>query len=88
MLVIGKSAKPNCFQNFNVDPLGANKNSKIGWMNFVLLLNFLNELNSEIKRVKRRIILIMDNAASHATDVEFSNVTISFLPIPLATYNL
>lgn len=79
-LVIGKAAKPRCFKSVKIDQLPvtyvANKKA---WMTGILFANWLKEVNSQMKRQKRHILLFLDNATSHGHE-EMSNVTLKFLP--------
>jgi len=56
-------------------------------MNSSLFLDFVTKLNADMRRQERKILLLLDNASSHPSDVELSNVTLSFLP-PITTSHL
>lgn len=80
-LVIGKSAKPRCFKNLDVKKLPVTwKNNKKAWMTQGIMTEWLQELNKNMKRQKRKIILFMDNAKCHPVNNNFSNVKVVFLP--------
>lgn len=80
-LVIGKSQKPRCFRNvkdFNKLPVTWRANKK-AWMNTFLFDEWLTELNKDMKRKGRKILMFLDNAPSHPKK-EFSNIEVKFFP--------
>jgi transposase len=81
-MVIGNAARPRAFKQANVNPKNLPvewKSNKKAWMTGVLFAEWLATLNSAMKRQKRKIVLIVDNATSHV-DHQLSNVKILFLP--------
>lgn len=80
VLVIGKSKQPRCFKSFNVQVYVDYVSSRKAWMNSALFISFLSKLNSDMILQDRKILLLLDNASSHPTDVELSNVKLCFLP--------
>jgi len=56
-------------------------------MNLSLFLDFVTKLNADMRRQERKILMLLDNASSHPSDVELCNVTLSFLP-PITTSHL
>ena len=80
-LVIGKSRKPHCFRNVNVQTLPVTWwYNKKAWMTGDFFTEWVKGINSLMKRQKRKILLFLDNATSHSHDLEFSNVKLKFLP--------
>ncbi|CAF4213616.1 unnamed protein product [Rotaria sordida] len=80
-LVIGKSLKPRCFKNINVDKLPVHwYANKSAWMNTKIFDEWLLDLNLSMKQQNRKIILFMDNAPCHPTDIELSHVKLQFFP--------
>lgn len=83
-IVIGKYAKPHCFNNLKdiKRPYGCwyYSNQK-AWMNTEIMKEVLARLNEKLKREKRNILLLMDNAPCHPPSIAdtFSNITIKFL---------
>lgn len=80
-LVIGKSQKPRCFKNvkdYKQLPVTWRANKK-AWMNTFLFDEWLTELNKDMKRKGRNILMFVDNAPSHPKK-EFSNVKVKFFP--------
>jgi len=83
-IVIGKYAKPHCFNNLKdiERPHGCwyYANPK-AWMNTEIMKDVLARLNEKLKRKKRNILLLMDNAPCHPPSManSFSNISIKFL---------
>jgi uncharacterized protein YeeX (DUF496 family) len=46
---------------------------------FLVLSEWLNEVNRKMKRANRKILLFVDNATSHV-DLNLSDVAVRFLP--------
>ncbi|CAF3341955.1 unnamed protein product [Rotaria sp. Silwood2] len=80
-LVIGKSLKPRCFKHINIQKLPVEWTAnRTAWMNAKLFGNWLNNLNLNVKKQNRRILLFIDNAPCHPTDIQLSNVKLQFFP--------
>ncbi|XP_031549387.1 tigger transposable element-derived protein 6-like [Actinia tenebrosa] len=81
-LVIGKSRKPRCFKNINTEQLPVTYvNSKKAWMTNDIFISWIKDVNKEMKKKRRHILMFLDNASSHGSDdYELSNVTLKFLP--------
>ena len=79
-LVIGKARQPRCFKKVKVDRLPVTwvSNAK-AWMTSTLFKDWVNDVNKQMRKQKRKIILFLDNATSHTHD-KLSNVTLKFLP--------
>ena len=84
-IVIGTYAKPRCFNNLKdiKRPYGCwyYANAK-AWMNTEIMKDVLARLNEKLKRKKRNILLLKDNAPCHPPSIadSFSNISIKFLP--------
>ena len=68
-LIICNAARPRAFKQNNVTadnnlPLRGMHNKK-AWMETAIILDWLNQLNETMKKMKRRIILCVENATSH-----------------------
>ncbi|GFW17195.1 tigger transposable element-derived protein 6 [Trichonephila clavipes] len=83
-LVIGKSAKPQCFKGINSFPTKYHSNKK-AWMTTELFNEWLVSLNSDMKREKRHILLFLDNCTVHNNAPPLSNVKLQFFPPNSAT---
>ena len=84
--VIGKCLNPRCFKNFNYNLYVDYTANKKAWMTSIIFRDFLMKFDRK-KRVKNRhVLLIMDNAPSHAVP-KLTNVKIHFLP-PTTTSHL
>ena len=78
--LIGKSAKPRAFKNFDASLYVKYRSNKKAWMTSPLFSDWMDELNQEMKNAGRHIALVIDNASSHGKETQWSNVTIFFLP--------
>jgi hypothetical protein len=79
-LVIGKAAKPRCFKNMDVTKFGVDwKSNRKAWMTREIMMGWLEHLDRKMIRQSRKVLLFLDNAASHP-DVKLQNVKIVFLP--------
>lgn len=80
-LVIGKSKKPRCFKNLDMEklPVCYRWNAK-SWMTLAIFKDWLSNLNSEMKTQGRKILLLLDNAPVHPNDIELSNIELLFFP--------
>lgn len=78
-LVIGKSKKPRCFKGVTSFPLTYCANTKV-WMTAVLFRQWLQALDKDMKKQKRKIILFIDNCTAHNDVPTLKNVKLEFLP--------
>jgi hypothetical protein len=79
-LVIAKSANPRCFKNIKKEKLPVTYRSNANaWMVSRFFEEYLNDLNKQMTRENRKILLFVDNASPHS-HLEFSNVKIVFYP--------
>ena len=79
-LLIGKSAKPRPFKNFEPSLYVDYKYNKKAWMTSPLFQDWVDKVNTRMKNEGRHIALVIDNASSHGKETQWSNVTIYFLP--------
>ncbi|XP_064468650.1 tigger transposable element-derived protein 6-like [Ornithodoros turicata] len=79
LFVIGKSAKPRDFRSLYSLPVRYRSNSK-AWMTKVLFAEWLVELDQEMARKGRKILLLLDNCSAHRVNPRLSNVELLFLP--------
>lgn len=83
-IIIGKSANPRCFRGVldrTTLPCEYFSQPK-AWMESDILTEILRKLNARLRREKRTIVLLMDNAPCHPEDLndKFSQIKIVFLP--------
>lgn len=79
-LVIGKSLKPRCFKNTKTLPVKYYANNK-AWMTTNIFNLFLRDLDAEMRKKQRKILLFIDNCAAHPNDTAFlKNVKVMFYP--------
>lgn len=78
-LIIGKSAKPRCFKNVTSFPTDYMSNKK-AWMTCDAFTVWLRNLNKEMKKKKKKILMFIDNCSAHGDIPNLSNIQIKFLP--------
>jgi len=90
-LVIGKSKVPLCLKKLNMKNLLCTYKSQAkGWMDGDIFMEFILDLNEDMKRQNRKIVLIIDGAGCHRTANAYwnsedhtsliSNIEVIFLP--------
>lgn len=81
LLVIGKANRPRAFKNLSVGDLPAIwKSNKKAWMTRDIMTEWLLQFDRKMAIQKRKVILFLDNAASHPRELNLRNVKIIFLP--------
>ncbi|KAK7097842.1 hypothetical protein V1264_004763 [Littorina saxatilis] len=79
-LLIGRSAKPRCFQGQDVGTLGVDyHHNKRAWMTAAMFTQWANKLNNKMRIQKRKILVFVDNCSAHPP-LSLSNVQFKFLP--------
>lgn len=82
-LIIGKSAKPRCFKNVDLNKLSvkyeANKNA---WMTTQVMTKYLVDWDQVLKAADRKILLFLDNCSAHPPRLqsELTNIELAFFP--------
>ncbi|XP_050522274.1 tigger transposable element-derived protein 4-like [Daktulosphaira vitifoliae] len=76
-LFIGKSAKPRCYKNVKSLPVMYRNNRK-SWMTTELWNEWLETLNNDMQKQRRKIIIFVDNCTAHNNLSTLSNVRIEF----------
>ncbi|XP_064422751.1 tigger transposable element-derived protein 6-like [Latimeria chalumnae] len=81
-LIIGRSAKPHCFHNININQLLVMWcSNKKAWMTSAIFTEWITQFNRKMCRQDRHVLLFLDNAPAHPHDLpELSNVKLVFLP--------
>ena len=79
-VLIQKAKKPRCFSNgFNPETFVEYYYNKKAWITSVIFVQFIEKLERKMRRQKRKIILLVDNAPSHSVnDLQLRYV--EFLP--------
>lgn len=78
--VIGKSAKPRCFQGIDIMNLGVTyANNKKAWMTSALFTDWLRKLNNKMAITGRKILLFIDNCSAHPL-INLSHIKLALLP--------
>lgn len=81
LVVIGKSARPRAFKKLNLHMLPVNWfSNKKAWMTGDIMSEWLHQFDRKMGAQKRKILLFLDNAASHPRDLVLQNIKICFLP--------
>ena len=78
-LVIGKSLNPRAFKGTNVKEIIDYKANSNGWMTGVIFKEWLEKLDEELEKKKRKLLLLVDNFSGHSV-CETKNIQIQFLP--------
>ncbi|XP_017050529.2 tigger transposable element-derived protein 4-like [Drosophila ficusphila] len=79
LLVIGKSKRPRCFKNVRYLPVGYHGNRR-AWMTSTIFINWVRGWNAELKKQRKKILLLVDNCPAHPTISDLTNITLVFLP--------
>ena len=80
--VIAKVHRPRCFgKTYNPQTYVRYRNNAKAWMTAELFIEWLKDFDRQMRLVTRKVILLVDNAASHtAGDLLLTNVKLHFLP--------
>lgn len=54
--------------------------NRTAWMNVYIFRKWLEEFDVIVQKQKRKILLFLDNAPVHPSDVELKNITLKFFP--------
>ena len=80
-LVIGKSLRPHCFKNVNVDNLPVTyRANKKAWMTSKIFTEWLAACDSYLTKVNRKILLLVDNCTAHPHVSTLKNIQLEFFP--------
>jgi len=82
-IVVWRSANPRCFKGVNKSKLPVlYYNQSKSWMTGEILSDVLSKVNARLKRKGWSVLLLMDNAGCHPSDLKdkFSNISVVFLP--------
>ena len=82
-VVIWKSKNPRCFKGVRKESLPVHYYSQPkSWMTGDILHDILGSLNRKLRAKGRSILLLMDDAGCHPSDLEgkYSNIRVLFLP--------
>lgn len=79
VLIIGKSAKPRCFKNCKSLPC-IYKSNKKAWMTQVIFNEWLINFDKEMKKKRRKILLLIDNCTPHNEPPKLDNIRVEYFP--------
>ena len=81
LLVLGKSLRPRCFKNFNMDNLPViYRANKKAWITSQIFTEWLAGCDSYLTKVNRKILLLVDNCTAHPHVSTLKNIQLEFLP--------
>lgn len=79
LFVVGKSKRPRCFKGVRTLPVAYDGNTR-AWMTQALFEGWLRKLDGQMKRAKRKILLIVDNCPAHGDVEGLEAIRLEFLP--------
>lgn len=79
LLVIGKFMKPRCLKNVKRLPVSYNANSR-AWMTAAIFENEIRRWDDQLRKRKRKILLLVDNCPAHPQINNLTNIRLEFLP--------
>lgn len=79
-LVIGKSARPRCFDGIKSLPIDYESNPK-AWMTPLLWNKWLKRFDEKMFLENRKIVLFIDKCTAHVVASSLKAITVRFLPI-------
>uniref|UniRef100_H3A6Q7 HTH CENPB-type domain-containing protein n=1 Tax=Latimeria chalumnae TaxID=7897 RepID=H3A6Q7_LATCH len=74
-LIIGRSAKPHCFRNIDINQLL----NKRAWMTSTIFIEWITQFNRKMCRQDRHALLFLDNASAHPHDLLIYLFTLKFI---------
>lgn len=83
LLIIGKSAKPRCFKNSNMQNFPVMyESNKNAWMTTTIMEKWLRSWDAKLVKEGRKIVLFLDNCSAHPQKLEDSltNIKLEFFP--------
>ncbi|XP_070537736.1 tigger transposable element-derived protein 4-like [Ptychodera flava] len=80
-MVIGKSKKPQCFKNLDVNSLPViYEANQSAWMTSDIFCEWLHTLDRKFTRQKRKVLMIIDNCPAHPVVRNLRSIQLAFLP--------
>ena len=80
-LTIGKSARPRCFKDCKRLSMHMDyQANRKAWMTSDIFRQWLQNFNRRMAMLRRKVVLVIDNAPSHHPNVKLSAVKLAFLP--------
>lgn len=79
LFVIGKTAKPRCFNNIKALPVNYAANKK-AWVTSDLFVSWLQKLDRKFLLQGRSVAMIVDNCPAHPTVDDLKAIKLMFLP--------
>lgn len=79
LLVIGRSKNPHCFKSVRSLPVLYESNTK-AWMTSLIWEKWLRQWDRQLKRQKKKILLLVDNCPAHCSVENLNCIKLVFLP--------
>ena len=81
LVVISKFARPRCFGKvFDPNNVVHYYNNQKAWMTAAIFEDWLIKFNHKMKNDNKKVLLLVDNAASQNTELQLSHVSLHYLP--------
>jgi hypothetical protein len=78
---LGKAIRRRCFKNIDVKKLPVEwYGNRTSWMTSRIFTEWLTNLDMAMRKQKRHILLFLDNAPVHPTDIQLENIKLNFFP--------
>lgn len=80
-IILGRAARPRCFRNIDMKKLPVYwYSNRSSWMTSKIFTEWLNNIDMQMRRQKRHILLFLDNAPVHPPDIQLENIKLRFFP--------
>jgi hypothetical protein len=80
-MFLGRAARPRCFKNIDLKKLPVQWcSNKTAWMTAKFFTDWLADVNRMMKKQQRNILLCLDHAPCHPSDISLSNIELLFFP--------
>jgi hypothetical protein len=80
-MFLGRAARPRCFKNIDFKKLPVQwRSNKTAWMTARFFTDWLVDVNRMMQKQQRNILLCLDNAPCHPSDIPLSNIELLFFP--------
>ena len=85
-LLINDVLRPKCFKNVDISRMKVGwYANETAWMTEEIFTEWLEHFNDKMKKQKREVLLLLDNAPCHPKNMKLSNVKLLFLPANISS---